>query len=160
MWDDSSLWFWFALPCLMLSDMGYLFRNSLMVQRLGLHTFTAERLGSILVGELRSLKPHSSAKKRKRLKKKNPKQTQNHLFMYLLSIWMSSLEKHPFRSTAHFKITFFFCFHVLAIINSAAMNIGVHVSLSDLVSSVCMPRSGIAGSYIWLLFSCYEFFIV
>ena len=39
------------------------------------------------------------------------------------------------------------CFHVLAIINSAVMNIGVHVSLSDLVCSVCMPRSGIAGSY-------------
>ena len=39
------------------------------------------------------------------------------------------------------------CLHVLAIINSAVMNIGVHVSLSDLVSSVCMPRSGIAGSY-------------
>ena len=39
------------------------------------------------------------------------------------------------------------CFHVLAIINSAAMNIQVHVSLSDLVSSVCMPRSGTAGSY-------------
>ena len=39
------------------------------------------------------------------------------------------------------------CFHVLAIINSAAMNIGVHVSLSDLVSLVCMPRSGVAGSY-------------
>ena len=28
------------------------------------------------------------------------------------------------------------CFHVLAIINSAAMDIGVHVSLSDLVYSV------------------------
>ena len=27
------------------------------------------------------------------------------------------------------------------------MNIGVHVSLSVLVSSVCMPSSGIAGSY-------------
>ena len=39
------------------------------------------------------------------------------------------------------------CFHVLAIINSAAMNIRVHVSLSDLVSSVYMPRSGISGSY-------------
>ena len=28
------------------------------------------------------------------------------------------------------------CFHVLAIINSATMNVGVHVSLSDLVSWV------------------------
>ena len=39
------------------------------------------------------------------------------------------------------------CFHVVAIINSAAVNIGVHVSLSVLVSSVCMPSSRIAGSY-------------
>ena len=39
------------------------------------------------------------------------------------------------------------CFYVLAIISSAAMNIGMHVSLSGLVSLVCMPSSGIAGSY-------------
>ena len=39
------------------------------------------------------------------------------------------------------------CFHVFAMKNRAAMNLGVHVSLSDLVSLVCMPRSGIAGSY-------------
>ena len=32
------------------------------------------------------------------------------------------------------------CFHVLAIINSAATNNGVHVSLSILVSSVYMPN--------------------
>ena len=39
------------------------------------------------------------------------------------------------------------CFHVLAIVNSAAMNNGMHVSLSILVSSGYMPKSGIAGSY-------------
>ena len=39
------------------------------------------------------------------------------------------------------------CFHVPAIVNSATMNIGVHVSFSVLVSSGYMPSSGIAGSY-------------
>ena len=40
------------------------------------------------------------------------------------------------------------CFHILAIINSVAMNIGVHVSFSILVSSGYMPGSGIVGSYV------------
>ena len=39
------------------------------------------------------------------------------------------------------------CFHVLAIVNNAAMNNGIHVSFSILASSGYMPRSGIAGSY-------------
>ena len=38
------------------------------------------------------------------------------------------------------------CFHVLAFVNSAATNNGIHMSLSILVSSGYMPRSGIAGS--------------
>ena len=39
------------------------------------------------------------------------------------------------------------CFHVLAIVNSAAMNNGIHVSFSIFISSGYMPRSGIVGSY-------------
>ena len=39
------------------------------------------------------------------------------------------------------------CLHVLAVVNSAAVNSGIHVSVSVLFSSGYMPRSGIAGSY-------------
>ena len=57
-------------------------------------------------------------------------------------------------------------FHAPAIINSAAMNTGVHVSLSILVSSLCMPSSGIAGSYgssissffFFKIFFCVDYF--
>ena len=39
------------------------------------------------------------------------------------------------------------CFHALAIINSAAMNTGMHVSFRIRGFSGYMPRSGIVGSY-------------
>ena len=39
------------------------------------------------------------------------------------------------------------CFHVLAVVNSVAMNNGIHVSFSILVSSGYMPKSGIVESY-------------
>ena len=39
------------------------------------------------------------------------------------------------------------CNHVLVVVNSGAMNIGVHLSLSILVSLQYMPSSGTAGSY-------------
>ena len=39
------------------------------------------------------------------------------------------------------------CFHVLAIVDSASMNNGIHVSLSIFISSGYMTRSGIAESY-------------
>ena len=44
------------------------------------------------------------------------------------------------------------CFHVLAIVNSAVVNMyacihGVHVSFQVMFFSGYMPRSGIAGSY-------------
>ena len=45
------------------------------------------------------------------------------------------------------------CFHVLAIVNSSAMNTVVHDAFWIMVSSGYMPSSGIAGSYGSSIFS-------
>ena len=45
------------------------------------------------------------------------------------------------------------CFHVWAIVNSAAINIRVHVSFGIMVFSRYMPMSGVAGSYGSSIFS-------
>ena len=39
------------------------------------------------------------------------------------------------------------CYHVLAIVNSAALNPGVHVSFQIIVLSGYITRNGFAGSY-------------
>ena len=42
------------------------------------------------------------------------------------------------------------CFHVLAIVNSASMNNGIHVSFLILVFSEYMPRMGLVGHMVVL----------
>ena len=49
------------------------------------------------------------------------------------------------------------CFHVLAIVNAAGVNIGSMLSLQILVFSWYVPRSGIAGAYGSSTFSFFNF---
>ena len=63
-------------------------------------------------------------------------------------LWLSSILLYMYHNFIHSSVDGHLgCFHVLATVNSAAVNIGLHVSFSVLVSSGCVPRSRIAGSY-------------
>ena len=48
------------------------------------------------------------------------------------------------------------CFRVLAVVNSAAVNTGVHEFFQIMVFSRYMPKSGIAGSYGSFTFSFFK----
>ena len=76
-----------------------------------------------------------------------------HLIRTDSNVFLSMAEEH---SIVHMYQNFFIhssvnghlgCFHVLATLYRAAINNGIHVSFSTLVSSGYMPMSGIAGSY-------------
>ena len=67
-----------------------------------------------------------------------------HSFLWLGSIPLCICTLHLFYPSVNEHLG---CFHVLAIVNSAAMNIGVHVSFQIIVFPRYMPRSGIAGWY-------------
>ena len=68
-----------------------------------------------------------------------------HSFLWLSSIplYIYHLFLSPSSVTGHLG-----CFHVWAVVNSAAMNIGVHVAFWIVVLSKYMPTSGVAKSYI------------
>ena len=59
------------------------------------------------------------------------------VYIYHVFFSLSSVDEH------------FSCFHVLAVVNSAAMNIGVHVSFQVrvFIFSEYLLKSGISGSY-------------
>ena len=62
--------------------------------------------------------------------------------------WLSGNPVYRCTTSVHFPVSgFFIGFYVLAIVNSATLKIGVHMSFQMINFSRCKPRSGIVGSY-------------
>ena len=74
-----------------------------------------------------------------------------HSFLWLTSIPLYIFICHIF---IHSSVDGYLgCFHVLAFVSSAAINIGMHVSFWIIVLSGYIPRSGLAVSYRNSIFS-------
>ena len=71
-----------------------------------------------------------------------------HMALFRPFLWLSTFHcKHVPHHLYSSVNGYLDCFHVLAIVNSTVMNIGVHVSFQIMIFSGYMPKSGIAGSY-------------
>ena len=71
----------------------------------------------------------------------------NSLLYIVLCIYKTQIRTHHIFFT-HFSVDGYLgCFFALGIVNSAGVNIGVHISFWIMVFSGYIPRSGIAGSY-------------
>ena len=63
----------------------------------------------------------------------------------IVCVYIYTYTQHSF--FIHFSVDVHLgCFHALAIVNNAAVNMGLHVSFQIVLFSGYMPRSGIAGS--------------
>ena len=71
--------------------------------------------------------------------------TDSNVFLFMAEYYCIEYMYHSF--FIHSSVDGYLgCFHVLAIVNSVAVNTGVHISFSVLISSGYVPRSRISGS--------------